>query len=414
MRDMAGQQDLRAVLATAQTLTAEFNHRQTLLTSLAGFLASGVSPADVLANPAAAVFDGGAVVLQNGSLTLAGASGFFSRYSSADLAELVNSLPVATADQASAAWPYRLINDPADGQTYFVSSRAAGANGIFAAAFSASSLAAASMAGMHAGHLHSENLSARLLSQDGTLIYGLGAASSAANPAGSTGVSEALQGESGVTYMRQDGEEVVLAFTPVEPLGWALVTQEPWQAQADPLLKTTQILPLALVPALLLALLGLWWGARQVIQPLQNLRERAGKLSRGRYAPIEEPAGGIPEIQALQATLIDMSRKVQASQDNMRSYLGAVTTGQEEERRRLAREIHDDTLQAVIALNRARPACPSEPPRWACQRIPGRYPAPGRKCHFQPAPPDACPPAGLPGRTRAGCLPGNAGERKHM
>ena len=45
-------------------------------------------------------------------------------------------------------------------------------------------------------------------------------------------------------------------------------------------------------------------------------------------------------------------------------YLSAVTSGQEEERRRLARDLHDDTIQSLIALNQqiqlAQMAAPDE------------------------------------------------------
>jgi signal transduction histidine kinase len=61
--------------------------------------------------------------------------------------------------------------------------------------------------------------------------------------------------------------------------------------------------------------------------------------------------GGINEIQRLQAELVHMAKKVKAAQQSLRGYLGAVTAGQEEERRRLARELHDDTIQSLIALN---------------------------------------------------------------
>jgi len=52
-------------------------------------------------------------------------------------------------------------------------------------------------------------------------------------------------------------------FSPVAPLGWALVVEEPWEAVDNPLLRQTQAAPLVLVPALIVALIALGFGIRK-------------------------------------------------------------------------------------------------------------------------------------------------------
>jgi signal transduction histidine kinase len=130
------------------------------------------------------------------------------------------------------------------------------------------------------------------------------------------------------------------------------VIEEPWQSVSDPLLETTELIPLMLVPALIVALIAIWFGFRQIVLPLQSLEQQASRLTQGQYGAIEEPVGGITEIQDLQAELIQMARRVNKAQKSLRDYLGSVTVAQEEERSRLARDLHDDTIQSLVALTR--------------------------------------------------------------
>ncbi len=130
----------------------------------------------------------------------------------------------------------------------------------------------------------------------------------------------------------------------------AQLPESAWQTATDPALELTLVAPLVLIPPLLFAVAGLWFATKQIIQPLQRLEAKAAALAWGDFDAIKDSVGGISEVQHLQLELAEMSRKVQAAQDGLRDYIGAITSAQEEERLRLARELHDDTIQSVIAL----------------------------------------------------------------
>jgi signal transduction histidine kinase len=94
-----------------------------------------------------------------------------------------------------------------------------------------------------------------------------------------------------------------------------------------------------------------WFGVTQIVRPLQRLEQRADDLAWGKFDSIEQNVGGIDEIRQLQATLRHMSQRVQAVQAGMHHYIAAITQAQEDERARLARELHDQTSQSLVALD---------------------------------------------------------------
>jgi methyl-accepting chemotaxis protein len=93
-----------------------------------------------------------------------------------------------------------------------------------------------------------------------------------------------------------------------------VVIEEPWRAVADPLLRTTEFAPLVLAPALIITLVAIWFGMRQIVQPLQSLEQKTMELAWGDFEAIEEPVGGIGEIRRLQAELVHMADKVKTAQ----------------------------------------------------------------------------------------------------
>ncbi len=350
MRDLVGERDSRAARAAADAITEQLNHRAAAIRSLALRAAASTSPRDaaqhVLADYAFLLsdFEGGLALLAADG-TLLASSNPPEAWRERPIAQLLAHMAGQTEPQFSSAF-----TDAASGQVAILVATAQHGGPAAVGTFFPASLGRRALAGIvHSAA--SDQISAWLVDDQRHLLYQTGTLRPETDLTQHPGVADALRGESGTTFLAVGGSEHVVAYAPVQPAGLALVLEEPWEAVDNPLLRQTLAAPLILIPALLFALIALWFGIRQIIQPLQALERKAAELGWGRFDAIEQPVGGIGEIRHLQAELVRMAQKVKSAQQNLRSYVTAITTGQEDERRRLARGLHDGPVQALIALD---------------------------------------------------------------
>jgi len=347
MRSLVGERDERAVHSAAAAVGAEIHHRGTTIASLALFI---TSEADLsfenltIADEDLKIdFDGGLAYFDNeGNLLAAtGQTGLWNWFE-----KNKQTLTLATSTDTEPVFSDP-VRDPESNRVFVVVSVLSPNGAIVAGAFSPELLAGEALAPSYPPDSHATIF---LLDSSGESLFASGAHVTESSSPDLLTASKALNGEGGIAYITRDGVEHVIAYSPVPITEWVLMSDEAWETVGTPSLQLTQAAPLVFVPAFLLALIALWFSARSIIQPLQKLESKAAALSWGDFEGIKEPVGGISEIHQLQNELQEMARKVQSAQAGLRDYIGAITSAQEEERHRLARELHDDTIQAVIAL----------------------------------------------------------------
>ncbi len=338
MRDLVGARDTRAADAAANSLTDRFIQRRLLLSVLANSIAGGANLTQMLADQPELqrVFDGGLVVVgRQGNILdswMRDIDWTASLRSATSPWVLEHDLaaPLVIANAQSANQQITLF-----GGISLVSLNVPGAMGILQSSPQTRSYVVAD-------DLHIIDDSAlvdvgKSVSQNHTLDM-LFASGSKSPPSTSHG----------------ETDDVIVVSSYVDELKWTLVAQESWQALTRPSLRLSLIAPLAMIPAVLLAMTVLLFGVTRIMLPLQHLGQSSVRLAWGDYDSIRKPVGGVQEIRDLQQTLGDMAQRLQQAQAGMHSYIGAILQGQEDERRRLARELHDDTLQSLIALNQQR------------------------------------------------------------
>jgi signal transduction histidine kinase len=337
MRDLLVNHNRQVVSGAADNLSSQLDQRQNVLTALANEVASQ-SPQEVIdsATWIPALFDGGVAIYGGGHLLAATAS-------PTDWQALAEQVSRSTTPA------FLPLVKPGQSATSVVLVAAAGAQNVrVAGAVSLEVLSSANvLESMHtSGSIH-----VYLLDSEGMVLYDSDPTqvgnyfADVASRVENTTTTEAFE------RTNAEGQDVIATSAPVHATGWILVQEEEWKKTLSPLMRYSQAAPLALVPGLLIAVGAVWLGIQRIVYPLRHLEAQATELAWGDFAAIDQPVGGIAEIRHLQGTLQHMTKRVQAAQASMRNYIGAITQAQEDERRRLARELHDQTAQALVALD---------------------------------------------------------------
>ena len=151
-------------------------------------------------------------------------------------------------------------------------------------------------------------------------------------------------------------ERFVVGFANLPATGWGLVIREPWAEVVAPVKSYLRLVALVLLAALTLAAFLISLGVRRISEPISDLVYQTRQVARGDYSA-QVRLGSIKEIRELGLAFNAMVEQIARYRAGVRRYVAAVTHSQEEERRRIARDLHDDTVQSLIAIGQRIELC---------------------------------------------------------
>ncbi len=199
---------------------------------------------------------------------------------------------------------------------------------------------------------------AYIVDRNGRIIFHTTAAYIGQNYSDQLAVDRLQHGEAGGAFLQNDDRQSlqVIGFARVQTTGWGMVIHEPWAeviAPTEPYLRFTLIVlfgGFSLTTALIIL------NIRRITTPIAALVKSTTRVARGDFSSrVQE--GGIKEIAELGRSFNIMMDQIARYRAGMRRYIAAVTHSQEDERKRISRDLHDDTVQALVAIGQRIDLC---------------------------------------------------------
>jgi signal transduction histidine kinase len=178
-------------------------------------------------------------------------------------------------------------------------------------------------------------------------------------------VAAFMQGHEGALSITAGGRRTVIGYAgiPLRELtsslfadetwdGWGMFISESWDDIVAPLQPFAYLITILLVATVVLPLAILAVGSRRVTAPLESLVAQVERVAEGEFDSRVSLDQAPSEVRNLEVAFNQMVAELQRYREDVQRYVVSILTSQEEERKRIARELHDDTAQALIVLLR--------------------------------------------------------------
>jgi signal transduction histidine kinase len=164
---------------------------------------------------------------------------------------------------------------------------------------------------------------------------------------------------SNLMSLDSSSDEVMVSSSTVLNGKYTIILVEPWRSIMAAELSYQVLLVVLSILGIGFSLVTLSLVIGRVIQPIQVLSQRASDAIPGSvFHPLRE--SGPQEIRALINAFNKMVIRLARQQSTLRQYAHKALLSQEEERLRLSHELHDGTLQDLVALNQRVELCRHE------------------------------------------------------
>ncbi|MBI5563560.1 MAG: ATP-binding protein [Chloroflexi bacterium] len=154
-------------------------------------------------------------------------------------------------------------------------------------------------------------------------------------------------------------EQVIVSLAPVAESGWELMMEEKWSSIVAPAVYYQWGLAALLALGTALSLIMLAISADRVLRPLTVLADQTSAIVPGGiFHPLK--VEGPLEVRGLISAFNKMVIRLAEQQGALRQYAAQVLHSQEEERQRLSRDLHDETVQDLIGFIQRIELCRNE------------------------------------------------------